>query len=334
MKNFLFFVFSFFVFTVNANDSLLAPLVKDSLLLDIAPLSGGYVVVGERGHVLVGDDFNSLQQAIVPSRATLTSVAVSGDRIWAAGHDLTILHSADGGLSWQLQMQDFDADKPFLDIVFFDDEHGVAIGAYGAFYRTLDAGQTWQKELHASLLNPFDFEYLEEIRELDGEAFYNEELANILPHLNRIEVTGDRVTLVGETGLVAQSFDFGKTWQRLAIDYEGSLFSLANTDNGLLVSGLRGNTFLLSNEQWLTIDLCHSASVNTIIETDDAWVTVANNGYVSKLFIDQINSDTSCNDDAVNTFQTSEKVSVLSAIADAKTLLSVTASGLQSITIQ
>ena len=334
MKNLFFLITLAFTFSVSANNSLLSPLVSDSLLLDIAPLNDGYVVVGERGHVLIGDELNAMNQVVVPSRATLTSVTVLGDQIWVAGHDLTILYSTNAGETWQLQMRDIEADKPFLDIVFFNAQHGVAIGAYGAFYRTLDAGKTWQKELHASLLNPYDIEYLEEIREFDGEDFYNEELANILPHLNRVEVSGDTVTLVGETGLVAISRDFGRTWERLAMDYEGSLFSLANTENGLLVSGLRGSTFLLSNGQWFEIDLCHSASVNSIVASENAWLTVANNGYISKLLTSKIIGNVTCEDEAVDTFQTKEKVTVVNAIHRPVGLLSVTANGLQSITMQ
>ena len=138
----------------------------------------------------------------------------------AIHHDLTILHSPDMGETWLVQFQDISSEKPFLDVLFFTESHGIAVGAYGAFYRTRDGGVTWQKELNASLLHPDDQAYLDEIRELDGEEFYLEELASILPHFNRVTFANGILYMVGETGMIAQSQDQGMTWQRIEIDYD------------------------------------------------------------------------------------------------------------------
>ena len=58
-----------------------------------------------------------------------------------------------------------------------DENNGVAVGAYGLFYRTIDGGVTWIKELHASVLPQDDIDYLESIK--DDPAFYEEELSFI-----------------------------------------------------------------------------------------------------------------------------------------------------------
>ena len=39
----------------------------------------------------------------VPTRSTLTAVTTVGNDAWAVGHDGIILHSGDGGLTWQRQ---------------------------------------------------------------------------------------------------------------------------------------------------------------------------------------------------------------------------------------
>ena len=90
-------------FALHAEQSYQAPLVKESLLLDIA--SGDITVaVGERGHVLIKRADSDFTQVTVPTQSTLTAVTLVGDHIWAVGHDAIILHSSDGGEQWQVQM--------------------------------------------------------------------------------------------------------------------------------------------------------------------------------------------------------------------------------------
>ena len=69
----------------------------------------------------------------------LTGVVLrpSGQGAWAGvGHDAAILHTADGGSTWDLQHWDPELEKPLFDVWFEDDTHGVAIGAYGLFLET------------------------------------------------------------------------------------------------------------------------------------------------------------------------------------------------------
>jgi photosystem II stability/assembly factor-like uncharacterized protein len=321
-----------------AQEALPAKLVNSSLLLDIAETSTGFIAVGERGHVVLGSangDWHSTQQTFPPTRVTLTAVSVVGDKVWAVGHDLTIIHSADAGQTWSLQYQDTSLDKPFLDVTFFDANHGVAIGAYGAFYRTVDGGASWQQELHPSLLDPLDVEYLEEIRELDGEEFYREELTNILPHLNRVELSQGQLYLVGETGLVAVSRDFGRSWERLDLPYEGSLFAVSVDASGVFVAGLRGNAFIQRDAQWYAVDLCHAGSVNSMINYEDKVLTLANNGFYSQVSLGEVSADIACQLPFVNTTQTSDKLAIVSGIVlPNQQLITVGANGLQSLNLQ
>ena len=80
--------------TAIAEEAFMAPLVEQSVLLDI-DADTFVVIVGERGHVLVSEDGEAFTQKAVPTQSTLTATTVVGDNIWAVGHDAVILHSSD-----------------------------------------------------------------------------------------------------------------------------------------------------------------------------------------------------------------------------------------------
>ncbi|HJU38459.1 MAG TPA: YCF48-related protein, partial [Tahibacter sp.] len=133
------------------------PLATQALLLDFVESGKRAIAVGENGMVLLSDDRTAWRQAAqVPTRATLTAVAAVGDRVWAVGRDGVIVASVDGGENWTLQRKDpwqppgaqsagGDArhGAPLLDVLFFDENRGVAVGAYSLFLETADGGATW-----------------------------------------------------------------------------------------------------------------------------------------------------------------------------------------------
>jgi photosystem II stability/assembly factor-like uncharacterized protein len=258
-----------------------APLVTESLLLDLTSSEERLIAVGERGHILVSDDGTDWKQIPTPSTATLTSVYFVGENGWAVGHDATILGSKDKGESWSVLNFEPELERPFLDVLFLDNSHGIAIGAYGFFFRTTDSGITWQREMHPEFLHPDDQQYLEEIK-LEDEAFYLEELVSILPHLNSISKSGERLLLAGESGLLAFSDDLGKNWQRMEINYLGSFFDIAETQSGrIFAAGLRGNLFELNktNQQWQKIESGSSSSLNAVVSIDEEKsMILGNNG--------------------------------------------------------
>ena len=233
-----------------AENAFQAPLVNESVLLDVTAKEY-LVIVGERGHILTSQDGKEFAQMSVPTQSTLTAVDIEGDNVWAVGHDATILYSPDRGTSWEIQMRDPELQRPFLDVLFFDSKNGIAVGAYGLFYRTTDGGQNWQSERHASLLAPLDRQYLEDIREED-EDFYQQELNSILPHINHVTLDGDRIYMAGEAGMLAYSDDKGQNWNRYEVDYTGSFFDIRPLDESSVIAvGLRGNVFVMRQPgQW------------------------------------------------------------------------------------
>lgn len=302
-------------------ESYKARLVTESLLLDINVNQDTVFVVGERGHILRSQDGENWSQDTVPSLATLTAISLVNDKAWVVGHDATILHLSGSDAQWQTQMFQPEMEKPFLDVLFFDELHGITVGAYGTFYRTIDGGKTWESEMHPEFLHPDDLEYLEEIR-LEDEEFYQEELVSILPHLNRISKSGENLYIAGEAGLLASSQDMGKTWKRMEIDYEGSFFDVLETAQGAVIAaGLRGNLYKFSQEEqgWVKINSGSTSSLNSIVEiSDENALIVGNNGNMV------------CMDDRiVEQKQTQDSEAINNAIPFKGKLIAVTATGIQ-----
>lgn len=324
----------------HAEEAFIAPLVEQSVLLDIDAESFA-VIVGERGHVLVSDNGIDFKQVSVPSLSTLTAAAVVGSHIWAVGHDATILHSSDKGATWEVQNFQPNLQRPFLDVLFFDATHGIATGAYGLFYRTTDGGQTWNTERHASLLDPYDREYLEEIRKED-EAFYQQELESILPHLNRINRDGETLYLAGESGLLATSLDMGKSWERYSVDYTGSFFDIKPLDaSTVLAVGLRGNIFVMRDEKtWEYVNTCSTSTLNSIVVGSDSVTALGNNGIMvtaqRPLPIsdrDPFSTPVDCTPgEGISVSQVDDKAALLNAISFNGKLIAVSANGIKTLT--
>lgn len=264
------------------DSSYIAPLANKSLLTDIIAEQDNLIAVGERGHLLISQDAGATwNQKAVPTVSMLTAVYSLGDRIWAVGHDSVIIASSDGGETWNRQQYLPELQRPLMDVVFFDQQQGIAIGAYGAYFRTKDGGETWEREYHISLLHPDDQDYLQDLKEED-EEFYKQELAAIMPHLNRVTKKGDLLMLAGESGLLAFSEDMGNSWTRLEPDYLGSFFDVTQLDSGeILAAGLRGNVFVSDGdfENWTRVKTGTTATFNSIVNLSQGkYLMVGNNG--------------------------------------------------------
>jgi photosystem II stability/assembly factor-like uncharacterized protein len=201
-----------------------APLAAQALLLDVAAAGTTFVAVGDHGDVVLSTDHGvTWTQSLVPTRALLTGVSFPDARHgWAVGHGGIILHTGDGGVTWQRQDDGGRRDDVYLDVLFRDARHGFVVGAYGRFLRTEDGGATWRAS------HPIDDEV----------------------HFNRISAGPDgELYLSGEAGTSLVSTDDGGSWSRLAVPYDGSLFGVLPLGNGrLLTYGLRGH-ILRSNDR-------------------------------------------------------------------------------------
>jgi photosystem II stability/assembly factor-like uncharacterized protein len=211
------------------------PRAAQALIMGVVNTGQHLIAVGDHGEILASNDGSNWAQLPVPVNAPLTSVAFSDpDDGWVVGHDAVILHTGDGGRSWQLQNFQPELEKPFLSVLAIDKNHAYAVGAYGLFYQTSDGGGTWS--------------------EVTAPAIRGDEL-----HLYSIRKLGNGDLLVaGEQGTLGLSSDGGKTWSKLKSPYEGTFFGAVPVgEKGALLCGLRGNAFITNDvhaDKWQKID--------------------------------------------------------------------------------
>ncbi|HYC03606.1 MAG TPA: YCF48-related protein [Azospirillaceae bacterium] len=197
----------------------IAPLAAQSLILDAALAGNRLVAVGERGHILLSDDAGkSWRQVPSPANTTLTGVSFADAKQgWAVGHDAVILHTTDGGETWELQHYAPELEQPLMDVHFGDPMNGIAVGAYALFMETSDGGRTWTDR-----------------RIIEDDYHFNAVFAP----------TPETRVIAGEFGGVYVSADRGKSFAPVETPYEGSFFGgLALGPQSFLVFGLQGNAF-------------------------------------------------------------------------------------------
>jgi len=274
------------------------PAVKSALAIR-APLNAlalagkRLVTAGQRGHILYSDDGKTWTQAEVPVSSDLTALYFSSaQQGWAVGHEGVILHTADGGATWTLQLdgkqaadllvkhygkpanahhpaalrlqQDAEmfaaqgADKPFLDVWFEDDKHGFVIGAFNLILRTEDGGQSWMPWMDR-MDNPKGL------------------------HLYAMRPAGGTVFIAGEQGLVLK-YDRGqRRFNHVELPYQGTLFGVTGTPDLVLVYGLRGNAYR-SNDggaSWTRVDTGVTAGLASgLVRSDGSVILISQAGDV------------------------------------------------------
>lgn len=229
------------------------------LLLDAALTGTEIVTVGERGTILRStDQGRTWESAVLPTRTTLTGVtfAPGGENStaaqgWAVGHDALILATPDGGRSWRKQFPGGNLQDSFLDVVALDAQRVIAVGAYGLYASTEDAGKTWSN------------------RRLSGDDF----------HFNRISrgPTGT-LYLAGEHGTLLRSMDRGATWTPIPAPYEGSFYGvLPLAERTLLAYGLRGHVYRSTDDgaSWTHVPTPQPVLLSTAVRTRDGAVLIA-----------------------------------------------------------
>ena len=234
------------------------PLATESILLDVTRAGDKLIAVGERGHVIFSSDGENWTQAeVVPTRATLTTVAQANGRLWAGGHDATIITSGDGGNTWTRQFTDQERQQAVMDIHFTDENNGVAIGSYGLYLVTSDGGQTWEDV------------------EIDPEGGY---------HLNAmIRFDDGRRLIAGEAGYSYRSYDDGATWEMLDLPYLGSMWGALQLDEEcVLFYGLRGHAMQSCDfgTSWTEFDTGAEASISGGAMQDGKILLAASSGTV------------------------------------------------------
>ena len=261
-------------------------LAARSVLQGAARAGKRIVTIGERGIVLLSDDEgNTWRQASVPVSVGLTAVRfVDAQAGWIVGHGGTVLATRDGGATWSKQLDGLriarlildaakasgdakaqaeaerlvadGADKPLLDLHFFDARNGIVVGAFNTALVTHDGGATWEP-IGKRLDNP---------RSL---------------HLYAVRARAEEVLIAGEQGLVLRSSDHGGTFHRLVLPYKGSFFTAEfASDSEFVVAGLRGNAWKSADggASWTQLAVPAPVSFTASAVDADGRVWLANQG--------------------------------------------------------
>jgi len=118
-------------------------------LSDIAAVNQKAIAVGEGGLLVRSEDAGTSWEPILPSSLARSSRDVDfltverlGNHIWVAGNPGSfVLHSSDGGNSWERQLTGITA--PIRAFYFLNEQAGWAAGSLGTILHTTDGGQTW-----------------------------------------------------------------------------------------------------------------------------------------------------------------------------------------------
>jgi photosystem II stability/assembly factor-like uncharacterized protein len=272
--------------------------VDSRLLLDVTAAGDRLLAVGGSGLVIYRDHSDGpWQQASVPVSATLTSVYFAdATHGWAVGHAGVILHSSDGGGSWQRQFDGYRANEAFQ-------RHAAKVRAQledrvAGLQASDDADPAELEELEISLedavfaeedaalavetgpADPFlDVAFRDPqrgfavgaygmlYRTADGGETWDIHVGAVENpyryHLYSVLVQGDVVYIAGEGGLLFRSDDGGETFQRFYDVYDGSLFGLLPLGEGVIAYGLRGNVFYQArgSDDWERLELDNETSL-------------------------------------------------------------------------
>lgn len=271
----------------------LSPLASRVAVSGLALAGTRMVAVGERGIVQLSDDSGATwRQVGTPVSVTLTAVHFPAPLLgWAVGHAGVILHTADAGEHWTVQLDgraaaaaavkqaaeagtgrppedaavarytamarqlaEDGADKPFLDVYFSDAKRGMAVGAFGLIFGTGDGGKSWLP-LMPRLDNPKGL------------------------HLYALRGRGEQLVIAGEQGFAARTMDGGKTFARIPTPYGGSYFAVSLLPSGdVLLAGLKGNLYYAASAggEYRRAANPFPLSVNALAQLADGRVVAAN----------------------------------------------------------
>lgn len=136
---------------------------------------------------------------------------------WLVTHRGRIMASQDGGDTWETRYL-VDNQVNLRNIQFFDVNTGWAVGHEGTILHTKNNGKTWENQF---------------LSNFGGRD---------LPRLNGLTVLSEsRAMLAGEFGVIAETFDAGKTWMIISSpDFKATFTEIEQVGDSVLAVGLNG----------------------------------------------------------------------------------------------
>ncbi|WP_417681508.1 WD40/YVTN/BNR-like repeat-containing protein [Pseudidiomarina aquimaris] len=296
-----------------------APEATRAVLTEIAATNERQVAVGDYGVIVTRElGTDEWHQAEVPSSIFLTSVDFADAQLgWAVGHHGVILHTTDGGQTWQPQLNGFE----YIDLqvshyekrvsqleeqlanaedMDFDERDNLEFALDDALFKydsaqiALDEGPT-KPFLDVLALSPQEIfvtgAYGAFLHSTDGGESWSiiDHLVDNMDgfHLNAIQAHGDNVYMVGESGLLYRSVDRGASWETLDSPYYGSFFGVhIDQQERLWIYGLRGNIFVSEDQgdSFTQLSLADPVNINNAIDAPNGGLYfVGNAGVVAYL---------------------------------------------------
>ncbi|MGL6242744.1 WD40/YVTN/BNR-like repeat-containing protein [Pseudomonas sp.] len=265
-------------------------------LLSVATAGNTMIGVGLHGLIQRStDEGRTWQQVASPVSSDLVQVRFRGERDgWIVGHDAVVMHTTDGGDSWQVQLDgrrlltllnayygpraeqgDEVAAQmlkevamaagtsatpdvlaaPFLDVMFDEHGSGFAVGAFGLLLHSTDDGQNWQPWTERS----------------DNDRRM---------HLYGLAEQAGTFYIGGEQGLLLRLDGQQQRFVKIDTPYTGTYFGVRAFDRLLLAYGLRGNLFASRDDgqQWQPVATNLNSSLVSIVEQGDALIVVSQGG--------------------------------------------------------
>jgi photosystem II stability/assembly factor-like uncharacterized protein len=265
-------------------------------LLSVARAGDALISVGLHGLIQRSTDAGrTWQQVDSPVSGDLVQVRFRDERNgWIVGHDALVLHTTDGGHSWQVQLDGRRlltllnayygprAEKgdesaaavvkevamaagtsatpgvlaaPFLDVMFDEQGNGFAVGAFGLLLHSTDNGQNWEPWIERS----------------DNERRM---------HLYGLAQHSGTFYISGEQGLLMRLDRQQQRFVKIDTPYTGTYFGVRAYDHLLLAYGLRGTLFARRDDgqQWQAVETNLNSSLVSIVEQGNALIVVSQGG--------------------------------------------------------
>jgi photosystem II stability/assembly factor-like uncharacterized protein len=132
------------------------------------------------------------------TKSPLFGVDFVGSDGWAVGRAALILHTADGGKSWRPQASGIPPHKPLFKVYAVDAKTVWAIGDWGAVARTRNGGETWEDRSLPDDVVLYDLSFP------DRQHGF----------------------IAGEAGTLLATDDGGDSWHALAVGTDKTLFGV------------------------------------------------------------------------------------------------------------
>ena len=281
-----------------------SPIINKINYLGLADVGDRIIAVGEQGSIVYSEDSgHRWRQAETPTSALLNAVCFADDlNGWAVGHDAVVLHTRDGGLTWEKQYEDLFSPASWDD---YDDDDADMDDLYGDPYADVD---DWDEDFDGGgddILEFADAPLLDvhchsrkRVIAMGGFGYYLEtadggqtwskltdKLSNPeASHLYSVVGFEDTDTLFigGERGILFRSQDAGDNWGAINGPSTGTFFGLTPlVGDVLLAYGLQGQVWLTRDEgeSWTELNSGITRGINdATVMADGTLVLVTNAG--------------------------------------------------------